>query len=67
MKRYIAEVSYDGEIVEYELVAENAVLGRGVIGAHLHPIPVGMKFRLRDTPGDADGAPRVIGKISEAS
>jgi len=67
MKRFIAEVSYGGKITEYELVAENAVLGRGVIGKHLGEIPVGMNFRLRDIPGEADGEPRVIGEVSKSS
>jgi hypothetical protein len=63
MKSRVAEVSYEGRIDEYDVVADDNIQARDLVVRHLEgTTPKWKSIRVRDTPAELDGPARVIGK-----
>lgn len=64
LMRRIAEVSYEGRIDEYEVIAYDNVQARDLVITHLGADETRKSIRVRDLPGQVEGEPRVIGRTS---
>jgi hypothetical protein len=63
MKIRIAEVSYEGRIEEYDVVADDNIHARDLVVKYLEgKQPTWTSIRVRDTLETIAGPPRVIGK-----
>ncbi|MHB2210616.1 hypothetical protein [Methylobacterium sp. CM6257] len=60
----IAEVSYEGRIDEYEVVAYDNIEARDLIVKFLAQDDEKKGIRVRELPVQGEGAPRVIGKVA---
>jgi hypothetical protein len=63
MKSRVAEVSYEGRIEEYDVVADDNIQARDLVVKYLEgQTPKWKSIRVRDTPNEMAGPARVIGK-----
>ena len=63
-KLFVAEVSYDGRIDEYDVEATDKVHGRDLVVNYLAGGEKWKRIVLDSTPGKPTGTPRVIGRRS---
>jgi hypothetical protein len=62
MKIRVAEISYEGRIDEYTVVAETNIQARGLMVKYLGTGEEWKSIRVRDTPERSEGPARVIEK-----